>query len=147
MAIFSFDARVRTEDLVRCICRAISAILAPESASFRSRSSSSGDHGMKVIALRLQPDSRALRALAFPSRVLSTSNVSRSPSFPACSFPGLQPADVQKHVRAAGIVCDEAITALGVPHFQSSCSHTVLVSPFSAPSFPCVQNVCRPGST
>ena len=50
IAIFIFNARVRTEDLVRCICFAISVILAPESASFRSRSSSSGDHGMKVIS-------------------------------------------------------------------------------------------------
>jgi hypothetical protein len=55
MAIFSFNARARTADLVRCICLAISAILAPENASFRSLSSSSGDHGTDFISLASAP--------------------------------------------------------------------------------------------
>jgi len=48
----------------------------------------------------------------------------------ACGF---QRADVQKHVRAAGIVSDEAIAALGVPHFQFSGSHPALFPPCLQP--------------
>jgi hypothetical protein len=40
----------------------------------------------------------------------------------------VQRADVQQHIRAAGIVCDEAIAALSIPHFQSSCSHARSIS-------------------
>jgi hypothetical protein len=45
----------------------------------------------------------------------------------ACGF---QRADMQEQVRAAGVVADEAITSLGVPHFQFSGSHRVLFSLF-----------------
>jgi hypothetical protein len=39
---------------------------------------------------------------------------------------GLQRADVQKHVRATGVVRNEAVTAIGIPHFQGSGRHRVL---------------------
>jgi hypothetical protein len=39
---------------------------------------------------------------------------------------GLQRADVQEQVRAAGVVADEAIAALGVPHFQFSGGHRAI---------------------
>jgi hypothetical protein len=35
----------------------------------------------------------------------------------------LQRADVEKHIRTAGVVCDETVATLGIPHFQGSCSH------------------------
>src|SRR5258706_16432437 len=39
---------------------------------------------------------------------------------------GLQRRDVQKYVRAAGVVSDETVTAFGIPHFQFSGRHRVL---------------------
>src|SRR5258707_12220151 len=39
---------------------------------------------------------------------------------------GLQCGDVQKSVRAAGVVSDETVTAFGIPHFQFSGRHRVL---------------------
>ena len=75
-------------------------------------------------ALPLQPG-RTLPALVFPSRVLSTSKVSRSPFF-WIDARGLQCGDVQKYVRAAGVVSDETVTAFGIPHFQFSGRHRVL---------------------
>src|SRR5258708_22068819 len=39
---------------------------------------------------------------------------------------GLQCGDVQKYVRAAGVVSDETVTAFGIPHFQFSGRHRVL---------------------
>src|ERR1700688_3968900 len=44
-AMFNFNARLRTEDLPRCICSAISVMLKPDSARLRSRLSSSSDQG------------------------------------------------------------------------------------------------------
>jgi hypothetical protein len=41
---------------------------------------------------------------------------------------------VQKHVQAAGIICDETVAALSIPHFQGPGSHPI--SPFSAPTQP-----------
>src|ERR1700724_1797549 len=38
----------------------------------------------------------------------------------------LQRADVEKHIRTAGVVCDETEAAVGIPHFQGSCSHCAL---------------------
>src|SRR5258707_2438700 len=39
---------------------------------------------------------------------------------------GLQCGDVQKYVRAAGVVSDQTVTAFGIPHFQFSGRHRVL---------------------
>src|ERR1700694_6227012 len=39
---------------------------------------------------------------------------------------GLQRADVQKYIRTARVVLDETETAVGLPHFQSACSHRAL---------------------
>jgi hypothetical protein len=36
---------------------------------------------------------------------------------------GLQRADVQKYIRTARVVLDETEAAVGLPHFQASCSH------------------------
>src|SRR5258708_30878556 len=72
----------------------------------------------------LQPGP-TLPALVFRSRVLSTSKVSRSP-FLWIDARGLQCGDVQKYVRAAGVVSDETVTAFGIPHFQFSGRHRVL---------------------
>jgi hypothetical protein len=52
----------------------------------------------------------------------------------------LQRADVEKHIRTARVVLDETEAAVGLPHFQSACSHRAL--------FPlrlqrqCQKNVC-----
>jgi hypothetical protein len=35
-------------------------------------------------------------------------------------------ADVEKHIRTAGVVCDETVATIGIPHFQGSCSHRAL---------------------
>jgi hypothetical protein len=35
----------------------------------------------------------------------------------------LQRTDVEKHIWTAGVVCDEAVATLSIPHFQSACSH------------------------
>jgi hypothetical protein len=59
IAIFIFKARARTEDLLRSIRVAISNRLKPNSARFRGRSSSAGDHGTKVIS---SPSVPALQA-------------------------------------------------------------------------------------
>lgn len=48
IAIFIFKARKRTEDLLRSICSAISAKLAPDNASSRNLWSSASDHREKV---------------------------------------------------------------------------------------------------
>ena len=39
---------------------------------------------------------------------------------------GLQRADVQKYIRTARVVLDETEAAVGLPHFQSACSHRAL---------------------
>ena len=40
----------------------------------------------------------------------------------------LKRAEVQKYIRTAGVILDETEAALGIPHFQSSGSHSVLFS-------------------
>jgi hypothetical protein len=45
----------------------------------------------------------------------------------ACRLKG---ADMQKHIRTAGVVCDETEAAIGIPHFQYSGSHC-LYFPFT----------------
>jgi hypothetical protein len=46
-------------------------------------------------------------------------------SIDAC---GLQRGDVQKYIRTARVVPDETEAAVGLPHFQSACSHRDLFS-------------------
>src|SRR5260221_5314305 len=38
----------------------------------------------------------------------------------------LKRAEVQKYIRTAKVVLDESEAAIGIPHFQSSCSHPAL---------------------
>src|ERR1700686_2423607 len=35
----------------------------------------------------------------------------------------LQRADVEKYIRTAGVVCDETVATLSIPHFQGSGGH------------------------
>jgi hypothetical protein len=39
---------------------------------------------------------------------------------------GLQRGDMQKYIRTARVVLDETEAAVGIPHFQSACSHRAL---------------------
>src|SRR6202047_3497522 len=48
------------------------------------------------------------------------------PDFVRIDARRLQRADVEKHIRTAGVVCDETVAALGIPHFQGSRSHRAL---------------------
>jgi hypothetical protein len=43
----------------------------------------------------------------------------------------LKRAYVEKHIRTAGVVCDEAVATLGIPHFQGACSHRYFPFAFS----------------
>jgi hypothetical protein len=33
--------------------------------------------------------------------------------------------DVQKHIRSAGVICDETETSIGIPHFQFAGAHPI----------------------
>jgi hypothetical protein len=41
----------------------------------------------------------------------------------------LQLADVQKHIRTTGVVCDKSEAAVGVPHFQFAGGQSISPSP------------------
>jgi hypothetical protein len=90
---------------------------------------------LSVIPLRLQPGRRTVLALVFPSRVGSMSKVRRSPFF---ILSGSMPAFCRammcrKTSGPPSAFRMNAITALGVPHFQGAGAHLVLPSP-SAPA-------------
>src|ERR1700730_18247869 len=75
-------------------------------------------------SLRLQPDLRTLLPSSFRQGAFYVK--SQPLAFPDLVWIDarrLQRSDVEKHIRTAGVVCDETVATLGIPHFQGSCSH------------------------
>src|SRR3984893_16776198 len=70
-------------------------------------------------SLRLQPDLRTLLPSSFRQGAFYVK--SQPLAFPDLVWIDarrLQRSDVEKHIRTAGVVCDETVATLGIPHFQ-----------------------------
>src|ERR1700730_15938490 len=75
-------------------------------------------------SLRLQPALRTLLPSSFrPGAFYVKSQPLAFPDLVWIDARRLQRSDVEKHIRTAGVVCDETVATLGIPHFQGSCSH------------------------
>src|SRR3984893_16729265 len=107
----------------------------PAAIKLRSRFSSSGVQRIQEFAPVISsPLARPANVAGPRLAVTGAFNVESQPlAFPdvvRIDARRLQRSDVEKNIRTAGVVYDETIATLGIPHFQGPCSHCAYV-PFA----------------
>src|SRR3984893_12676937 len=107
----------------------------PAAINLRSRFSSSGVQRIQAFTPVISsPSARAANVAGPLPSVPSAFNVESQPlAFPdvvRIDARRLQRADVEKHIRTAGVVRDETVATRDIKHFQGSCSHCAYV-PFA----------------
>src|ERR1700730_12601377 len=100
----------------------------PAAINLRSRFSSSGVQRIQAFTPVISsPSARAANVAGPLPSVPSAFNVESQPlAFPdvvRIDARRLQRADVEKHIRTAGVVRDETVATRDIPHLQGSCSH------------------------